>query len=290
MTSWVIDFVSRLPRPSQPRQLGSLGSFLSSLMCLATTKKCFKTTLLKSEASNDLTDIDQSQTRSIQHSQNILWRSVISRPQTTDIGRAEIVSITVRARNTCLYVGSISWQKVRRLFRVNFTGCELLNEDLRCPGPGAGGHWCHGVRGSGETLRWHTDRGLIAETEEQSSLPLHTRSRWTWEAGRDENEDEFFLLFASGGRNISEKGKDIRGGISLILITSAPPNNPRQSLIISKWISWLRSHNSEAHSRPSGLIRIMASSEIRFYFYWDGKLLEESQMGSVISQIRPHLL
>ena len=42
---------------------------------------------------------------------------------------------------------------------------------------------------------------------------------------------------------ISEKGKDIRGGISLILITSAPPSNPRQSLIISKWISWLRSHN-----------------------------------------------
>lgn len=29
-------------------------------MCLATTKKCFKTTLLKSEASNDPTDIDQS--------------------------------------------------------------------------------------------------------------------------------------------------------------------------------------------------------------------------------------
>ena len=89
---------------------------------------------------------------------------------------------------------------------------------------------CEGVRGD-------TDRGLITETEEHSSLPLHTRSRWTREAGRDKNEDEFFLLFASGGRNISEKGKDIRGGISLILITSAPPNNPRQSLIISKWIS-----------------------------------------------------
>ena len=184
------------PPPAQSARLGSPGSFLSSLMCLATTKKCFKTTLLKSGASNDPTDIDQSHSplhsTFTEYSLKIYNKWATEKSRAVAVGRAEIASISVRARNTCLYVGSISWQKVRRLFRVNFTGCELLNEDLRCPGPG---------QVVTDVTVWEV-RGDTEGTQRQS--PDSRGTIITAITHDIQVGAEFFLLFCSGGRKLSE--------------------------------------------------------------------------------------